>query len=316
MTSAAHDHHHGHHHDHGHAHSHGHGAQAMGRAFAIGVALNLAYVIGEVVFGLYAGSLALLADAAHNFGDVMGLAMAWLASNLARRAPSERYTYGLRGSSILASLANAALLLLVTGGIAWEAVQRLTAPRPAAGLTIMAVAAVGVAVNGFCALLFASGRKGDLNVRAAFAHLAADALVALGVVVAGGLILITHLAWIDPVASLAISAVIVVSSWSMTRESLDLALQAVPLGIDRSGVLDYLTGLPGVSEVHDLHIWGMSTTETALTAHLVRPGAGLDDALLRGVCEELRTRFSIHHATFQVEGGDETPCELAQDGVV
>ncbi len=282
----------------------------MGRAFAIGVALNLAYVVAEVVFGLLAGSLALLADAAHNFGDVLGLGMAWLASTLGRRAPSARYTYGLRGSSILASLANAGLLLLVTGGIAWEAVQRLAAPRPATGLTIMVVAAAGVAVNGFCALLFASGRKGDLNVRAAFTHLAADALVALGVVVAGGLIVLSGWAWIDPVASLAISAIIVVSSWSLMRESLDLALQAVPLGVDRSGVLDYLMALPGVSEVHDLHIWGMSTTETALTAHLVRPGAAVDDALLAQVCGELKSRFSIHHATLQVEGGS-APCDLA-----
>jgi len=302
---------------HGHHHLHAPGADAMGRAFAVGVILNLAYVVAEVVFGLLAGSLALLADAAHNFGDVLGLAMAWLASTLARRAPSARYTYGLRGTSILASLANATLLLLVTGAIAWDAVQRLEAPRPAAGLTVMIVALAGVVVNGFCALLFARGRKGDLNVRAAFAHLAADALVALGVVVAGGLIIVTGWTWIDPAASLVISVVIVLSSWSLMRESLDLALQAVPPGIDRSGVLEYLTGLPGVSEVHDLHIWGMSTTETALTAHLVRPGASLDDALLHRVCEELRSRFAIHHATFQIEGGNDThPCELAQEGAV
>jgi cobalt-zinc-cadmium efflux system protein len=301
-------HHHGHHHDH---------AGAMGRAFAIGVVLNLAYVAAEVAFGLAAGSLALLADAVHNFGDVLGLAMAWLATALARRAPSARYTYGLRGSSILASLANAALLLLVTGGIAWDAVQRLETPRPATGLTILLVALAGVAVNGFCALLFAAGRKGDLNVRAAFSHLAADALVALGVVVAGAVILATGWTWVDPVASLAVSAIIVLATWSLMRESLDLALQAVPAGVDRAGILDYLTALPGVSEVHDLHIWGMSTTETALTAHLVRPGAGLDDALLHEVCANLRVRFAIHHATFQVETGSNThPCELAHEGVV
>jgi len=289
----------------------------MGSAFAIGMALNLGYVVAEVVFGLMAGSLALLADAAHNFGDVLGLAMAWLASALALRAPSGRYTYGLRSSSILAALANAALLLLVTGGIAWEAIQRFITPAPAAGFTVMAVALGGVVVNGLSALLFASGRKGDLNVRAAFAHMAADALVALGVVLAGGLILVTGWMWIDPAASLVIGVVIVLGTWSLMRESLDLALQAVPLGVDRAAVLGYLTDLPGVSEVHDLHIWGMSTTETALTAHLVRPGAGLDDALLHGVCEELRIRFSIHHATFQVEdGSDAHPCELARQGAV
>jgi cobalt-zinc-cadmium efflux system protein len=303
-----------HHHSHA-GHARAEPGDALGRAFAIGVGLNLAYVVVEVVMGLAAGSLALLADAAHNFGDVLGLAMAWLATRLGRRAPSARYTYGLRGSSILAALANAALLLLVTGAIAWEAIQRLAHPRPAAGLTIVAVALGGVVVNGASALLFASRRKGDLNVRAAFAHLAADALIALGVVAAGAVILISGWTWIDPVASLLISVIIVISTWSLMREALDLALQAVPPGIDRAGVQQYLAGLPGVSEVHDLHIWGMSTTETALTAHLVRPGAGLDDALLLAACEELRTRFSIHHATFQVEGGAH-PCDMAREGAV
>jgi cobalt-zinc-cadmium efflux system protein len=303
-----------HHHDHHHGHAHGH-SQAppdFGQAFAVGIALNAAYVVGEAVYGVLANSLALLADAGHNAGDVLSLAMAWVAAVLSRRAPSVRFTYGLASSSILAALANAVLLALVTGAIAWEAILRLAHPQPTAGGAIMAVAAVGIFINGATALMFASGRKRDLNVRSAFQHLAADALVALGVVATGDLILLTHWLWLDPAVSLVISAVIVFGTWSLLREALGLALAGVPAGVDRRGVLDYLGGLPGVTEVHDLHIWGMSTTETALTAHLVRPGAELDDALLVEACTELRARFRIHHATLQIEGGSaEHPCELA-----
>jgi cobalt-zinc-cadmium efflux system protein len=302
-------------HDHG-GHAHAHAPASFGRAFAIGIALNIAYVAAEAVYGVLANSLALLADAGHNFGDVLSLGVAWLATWLARKAPNERYTYGLRGSTILAALSNTVILLVVTGGIAWAAILRLLHPAPSAGGTIIAVAAVGVVVNGLTALMFASGRKGDVNIRAAFLHMASDALVALGVLAAGGMILVTGWLWLDPAVSLVIGAIVIAGTWSLMRESLKLALHAVPAGVDGAAILAYLRALPGVSEVHDLHIWGMSTTETALTVHLVRPGAGLDDALLRSVCEELRTRFSIHHATFQVEGGDETPCELAQDGVV
>jgi cobalt-zinc-cadmium efflux system protein len=300
------------HHDHGghHHHGHSHVPADFGRAFAIGIALNSAYVVGEAVYGVFANSLALLADAGHNAGDVVSLGLAWLAAWLSKRAPSSRYTYGLRSSSILAALANAVLLALVTGAIAWEAVLRLMQPQPAAGATMMAVAAVGIAINGVTALMFASGRDRDLNVRSAFQHMASDALVALGVVVTGAAILFTHWLWLDPVISLVISAVIVWGTWSLLREALALALAAVPSGVDRGGVADYLAGLPGVTDVHDLHIWGMSTTETALTAHLVRPGAPLDDTLLSEACVELRRRFSIHHATLQVECG-EAPCELA-----
>ena len=319
-----HDHHHHDHaghdhagHDHGHAHAghghhhgHSHAPTDFGRAFAIGIALNGVYVVGEAVYGIYANSLALLADAGHNAGDVVSLALAWLAAWLSGRAPSRRYTYGLRSSSILAALANAILLALVTGAIAWEAVLRLMHPQPAAGLTMMAVAAVGIAINGVTALMFASGRNSDLNVKSAFQHMASDALVALGVVAAGAAILLTGWLWLDPAISLVISAVIVWGTWSLLREALALALAAVPSGVDRGGVADYLAGLPGVTEVHDLHIWGMSTTETALTAHLVRPGAPLDDGLLTEACVELRRRFAIHHATLQVECG-ESPCELA-----
>jgi len=302
------------HHDHDHAghhhHGHSHAPADFGRAFAIGIALNGAYVVAEAAYGFLANSLALLADAGHNAGDVVSLALAWLAAWLSRRAPSSRFTYGLRSSSILAALANAVLLAVITGAIAWEAVLRLMTPQPAAGVTMMAVAAVGIGVNGVTALMFAAGRQRDLNVRSAFQHMASDALVALGVVVTGAAILYTHWLWLDPAISLVISAVIVWGTWSLLREALALALAAVPAGVDRGGVADYLAGLPGVIEVHDLHIWGMSTTETALTAHLVRPGAAVDDALISEACAELKRRFSIHHATLQVEGGD-SPCDLA-----
>jgi cobalt-zinc-cadmium efflux system protein len=317
------DHAHGHHHHHagrgsahGHRHAHGHhhhhrlDGAALGRAFAIGIALNGAYVVGEAVYGFLANSLALLADAGHNAGDVVSLGLAWLAATLARRAPSSRFTYGLASSSILAALANAVLLALVTGAIAWEAVLRLMQPQPAAGLLMMAVAAVGIAVNGVTAMMFAAGRKRDLNVRSAFLHMASDALVAVGVVATGAAILVTGWQWLDPAISLVIGAVIVWGTWSLLREALALALAGVPAGVDTGGVASYLAGLPGVTEVHDLHIWGMSTTETALTAHLVRPGAALDDALLAEVCAELKARFAIHHATLQIESGS-APCELA-----
>jgi len=299
-------------------HGHHHPAPAsFGRAFAIGMALNAAYVIVEAIYGVLANSLALLADAGHNFGDVVSLGVAWLAAWLARKAPSARYTYGLRGSSILAALGNAVVLLVVTGGIAWAAILRLVHPAPAAGRTMMVVAAVGVAVNGFTAWMFASGRKGDVNIRGAFLHMASDALVAFGVVVAGGLILLTGLTWLDPAVSLIIGAIIVMGTWSLMRESLGLALQAVPTGVDRAAVLAYLGELPGVSEVHDLHIWGMSTTETALTAHLVRPDGAIDDGLLHQACAELRGRFSVHHATLQIESGAGAhACELAPQEVV
>ncbi|HWF78212.1 MAG TPA: cation diffusion facilitator family transporter [Caulobacteraceae bacterium] len=314
----AHDHDHDHHHDrdrghdrgHGHAHGHHHAPADFGSAFAIGIALNGAYVIGEAAYGFYANSLALLADAGHNAGDVVSLALAWLAATLAKRAPSIGFTYGLASSSILAALANAVLLALVTGAIAWEAVLRLMTPEPAAGALMMAVAAVGIVVNAVTAMMFASGRKSDLNIRSAFLHMAADALVALGVVVAGGVILVTGWLWLDPVVSLVIGAVITWGTWSLLREALRLALAGVPAGVDRGGIASYLSGLPGVTEVHDLHIWGMSTTETALTAHLVRPGAAIDDALLAEVCGELKRRYSIHHATLQIESGA-APCELA-----
>lgn len=337
MDDHAHD--HDHPHDHGHAgHSHaeheghaehgghaGHGAHAghvhapanFGAAFAIGITLNLAYVAGEAIYGVMAGSLALLADAGHNLGDVLGLAAAWLAAGLGRRLPSSRFTYGLRRSSILSALFNAVVLLVVTGGIAWEAIRRLLHPEPVVGTIVIIVAGIGILVNGITALLFMSGAKNDLNLRAAFLHMASDAATAAAVVVAGLLIMMTGWLRIDPVVSLLVGLVIVIGTWSLLRQSLDLALDAVPPGIDPAEVTRYLQALPGVSEVHDLHIWGMSTTETALTAHLVRPGLPLDDALLRDAAAVLDRKYGIGHATFQVESGEDgRACALAPASVV
>ena len=307
----------GHEHHHHGAGGHVHAPANFGRAFAIGIALNVAYVLTETFYGMASHSLALLADAGHNLGDVLGLAAAWGASILSKRRPSGKYTYGLRRSSILAALGNAVVLLVVTGGIAWEGIRRLLAPEPTAGVTIMVVAALGIFVNGITAWLFMSGRKGDMNVRGAFLHMASDALVAFGVVVAGGLILWTGWHWLDPAISLVISAVIVWGTWSLLRGSLDLSLDAVPEGIDKEKVESVLRALPGVVEVHDLHIWGLSTTENALTAHLVRSDAADDAGLLAHACEEMHGHFGIAHATFQFE----TPamasrCKLRSDEVV
>jgi cobalt-zinc-cadmium efflux system protein len=289
----------------------------FGRAFAIGVALNSAYIVAEVFYGFAAQSMALLADAGHNLGDVISLLAAWLAASLSKRQPSGQYTYGLRRSSILAALANALILLLVTGGIAWEAVRRLFAPEASAGLTIVIVSLTGVAVNGITAWMFMAGRKSDLNIRGAFMHMAADASLSLGVAIAGGLIMLTGWLWVDPVVSLAISVVIVVGTWSLLRDSVSLALDGVPRGVDPAAVGGYLRGLPGVTEVHDLHIWAMSTTETAMTAHLVRADVAGDVALLQRINCEVRDRFGIGHVTVQLET-DETAvlCDLRPDHVV
>lgn len=316
---AAGGHEHGHDDAPGHRHppgGHHHAPASFGRAFAIGIVLNLAYVVGEAVYGVLAHSLALLADAGHNLGDVLGLAAAWLAEILGRRLPSQRFTYGLRRSSILSALSNAIVLLIVTGGIAWEAVRRLISPEPVAGKLIMIVAVVGILVNGGTALMFASGRKGDLNIRGAFLHMASDALMALAVVLAGALIWGTGWLWVDPAISLVVAVVIVAGTWSLLRHSLDLALDAVPPGIDCDAVEEFLRHLPGVTDLHDLHIWGMSTTETALTAHLVRPDLPTDDTLLQRAAEDLRRLYGIGHATFQVEHGQAGPCTLAPAGTV
>ena len=326
-----HDHHHAdgehddhdHDHDHeGHDHHHGglghsHAPKDFGAAFAIGTALNLGFVVVQVVFGLYAHSLALLADAGHNLGDVFGLLLAWWASHLVKSIPTERRTYGLGRSSILAALANAVFLLVAIGGITWEAVRRFGDPTPVAGGTVIWVAALGIGINTATALLFMSGRKGDLNVKGAFMHMAADAAVSAGVVLAGFAILYTGWHWLDPVTSLAINAIIVWGTWGLLRDSTNLALDAVPSGIDTAKVRAYLGTLPSVVAVHDLHIWGLSTTKTALTVHLVKPDAEIDDGLLARACRELNDKFGIAHATIQLERGDAAhPCALAPDHVV
>jgi len=303
------------HHSHAH-HVHGHGSLNYGRAFAIGITVNLVYVAGEAVAGVLSGSLALLADASHNLGDVLSLSLSWGAAILSRRQPSSRFTYGLRSTSILAALANAIILLVVTGGIAWEAIRRLNHPAPVASGIVIAVAAVGIFVNGGTALLFASG-KSDLNVKSAFLHMAADAVVTAGVVAAGIVIWLTHWDWLDPAVSLVVSVVIIVGTWGLLKSATGLALAAVPEGVDAAAVRSHLLALPGVTGLHDLHIWGMSTTETALTCHLVMPGGHPGDAVLTGVALQLHHRFGIQHATIQIELADtDEVCALTPEHVV
>ena len=304
------------HHHHDHAHAHAHPGQRHDRAFAIGAALNIGFVAAEAVFGLLANSMALLADAAHNLGDVLGLLLAWGAAWLARRPPTRRRTYGWGRSSILAALINATILLIGVGAIAVEAVRRLVAPEPVAETTVMLVAAAGIVVNGATALMFLRGRAADINIRAQFLHMAADAAVSAGVVVAGLLILLTGWQWLDSLTSLAIGVAIVVTTWGLLRESVALAMDAVPGGVAHDDVQNYLASLPGVIEVHDLHIWGLSTTETALTAHLVCDGDA-NERSLHDVTHDLRDRFGIGHATLQVEtGGDAELCRLRPHHVV
>ena len=285
---------------------HTHSPNNYTTAFVLGIALNLAFVVGEAAAGWYGNSLALLADAGHNLGDVLSLLLAWGGSYLAGRAASARRTYGLRRSTILAALANAIILLLAIGAIGWEALSRLREPQAADGGIVMIVAAVGVAINTATALLFMRGRHSDLNIRGAFLHMAADAAVSLGVVLAGGLILLTQWHWLDPLMSLVIVVVIAVASWELLRESLDLALDAVPSGIDPDAVEAYLSSLPEVRAVHHMHIWAMSTTEVALTAHLIKADGLLDDDFLCRVQAALHDRFGIGHSTLQLETGTAT----------
>ena len=305
-----HDRTHDHTHDHSHGHSHGHHGHShapasFGRAFAIGTTLNLVFVLVEAGYGFRAHSLSLVADAGHNLGDVLGLVLAWVAATLARRTPTKRRTYGLRRSSILAALANAILLLITVGGIGVEAVGRLLHPSEVHGQAMIWVAAAGIVINGITAMMFISGHKEDLNLRAAFAHFLADALVSVGVVIAGIVILFTGWLWVDPVVSLVLAVVITVGTWHLLAQSINLAMDAVPESVDPHAVEQYLKGLDGVTEVHDLHIWGMSTTEVALTAHVVKPAVAGDDddALLLGACKELHDRFGIEHTTIQIERG-------------
>jgi cobalt-zinc-cadmium efflux system protein len=304
-------------HAHAVGHSHAHARLNYGRAFAIGIALNLVYVVAEAAAGLISGSLALLADAGHNLGDVLSLSLAWGAAVLSRRRPSGRFTYGLRSSSILAALANAIILLVVTGGIAWEALGRLSRPVSVAATIVIWVAATGILVNGVTALLFASGSRRDLNLKSVFLHMAADTLVTASVVAAGIAIALTGWLWLDPAVSLFVSAVIVFGTWGLMKSAIGLALDAVPEGVDAAAVRAHLLGIRGVTGLHDLHIWGMSTTETALTCHLVMPDGHPGDAMLNGIAEQLHHRFGIHHATIQIELADtEEACLLTPEHVV
>jgi len=296
MSGAHHHHDHGHHHDHHHA--------DFGRAFAIGISLNLIFVAVEVVYGLKANSTALLSDAGHNLSDVLGLAIAWGGAKLAARPPTKRYTWGLRSSSILAAMANGLLLMVALGAIALEALQRIADPQPVAGPVMMAVAAVGIVINGVTALLFARGRKGDINIQGAFLHMVGDAAVSAAVVVAGLLILWTGVSLIDPVLSFAIAGLIFWQTYGLLSRSVAMSLGAVPEGIDYDAVAAVLAAQPGVARVHDLHIWPSSTTETVLTAHLVMPNGPPGDGFLSALGKVLHDRFDIDHMTIQIEQGD------------
>jgi cobalt-zinc-cadmium efflux system protein len=297
-------------------HGHAHSPKSFGAAFAIGIGLNTAFVLIEAAFGIFSNSMALLADAGHNLSDVLGLLVAWVATVLSRRAPSPRFTYGLGASSILAALFNAVFLLVAVGAIGWEAILRLVNPQPVAGLTVIVVAAIGIVINGITAWLFASGEGDDLNLRAAYMHMLSDALVSAGVVAGGLLILLTGWLWIDPVLSIIVVGVIVAGAWGLLRDGMALSLSAVPPGIDPGSVRDFLASRPGVARLHDLHIWPMSTTETALTAHLVMPAGHPGDAALMGLAREMNERFGIEHVTLQVETELETACRLEPDHLV
>ena len=305
-------------HDHagaGHHHGHAHPPPSNDRAFAVGVALNLGFVGVEIAYGIAANSLALLSDAAHNAGDVFGLLIAWAAVHLGKSMPTKRRTYGLRRSSILAAVVNAVVLLLAVGGIAWEALGRIAHPEAVQSVTVMVVAGIGVVINSASAMMFMAGRKADLNVRGAFLHMTTDALVSLAVVLAGVGIYATGWIWLDPAISLLVCVPIVWGTWNLLRESLSLALDAVPAGIDAHAVESHLAGLPGVCAVHDLHIWAMSTTETALTVHLVMPVPPADGRFLGSVSSDLQQRFKICHCTIQIEHGD-VACHQAPVDVV
>jgi cobalt-zinc-cadmium efflux system protein len=314
-ASHGHNHGHDHHHDHAHGAGHVHAPANFGKAFAIGITLNTALVVAEAIYGYIGNSTALLADAGHNLSDVLGLVVAWGASVAAKRAPSGRFTYGLRASTILAALANAVFLLVATGAIGWEAILRLREPEPIAGVTVMVVAGIGILVNGFTAMLFASGRKDDINIEGAYLHMAADAAVSLGVVISAALIIWTGWLWLDPVTSLVICATILWSTTSLLRGSIDMSMAAAPKGTDLAAVRAFLLARPGVSGIHDLHVWPISTTETALTCHLVMP-AGTGDAFLMETTQLLKASFRIGHTTLQVETHPDNGCALAPDDVV
>ncbi len=299
---------------HGHSHTHDHAPASYGWAFALGILLNTVFVALQFGYGYIANSLALISDAVHNLSDVLSLILAWAAIWLGRKTPTATRTYGYRRASILAALANAALLLVAVGAIVVEAIERFGHPQPVASSTVLWVAAAGIVVNGVTALFFMRGREHDINIQGAFLHMAADAAVSLGVVIAALLIRWTGYDWIDPAASLLVAAVIVVSSWGLTRDAFNLAMDAVPSHIDSVEVRKSLVALPGVEGVHDLHIWAMSTTEVALTAHLVAPGVHADQ-LIAAACDEMAEHFAIRHVTLQIESGERV-CPLAPANTV
>jgi len=308
------------HHAHDHAHppggGHVHAPKTFGKAFALGVALNLGFVIVEAIFGVISNSTALIADAGHNLGDVFGLLVAWVAVGLSGKAPTAQFTWGLRGSSILAALFNAMFLLVAVGAIGWEALLRFANPEPVGGGAVIVVATAGIAINGFTAWLFASGRDADINIRGAFLHMAADAAVSAGVVLGAVVILSTGWLWVDPLSSLLICVVILWSTWDLLRSSVQMALGAVPQGVDAAKVRDFLTTRPGVTQIHDLHIWPISTTETALSCHLVMTGGHPGDAFLLQTAHALQHDFAIGHATLQIEISADNACALAPATVV
>jgi cobalt-zinc-cadmium efflux system protein len=298
------------------SHGHSHQISNYNRAFAIGVMLNVIFVAIEAGYGVAAGALALIADAGHNLSDVLSLLIAWGAALLATKPATEKRTYGFRKATIMASLASAILLLIALGGITWEAIGRFFDPKPVEGMTVIVVAAIGVVINTITALLFISGQKHDLNIRGAFLHMAADAGVSFGVVVAGIIIMVTGWLLIDPLISLLIVAVILVGTWSLLRDSMNLAIDSVPKGIDIAGIKRYLTSLENVSQIHDLHVWPMSTTEVALSVHLIIVDNSLDNSLLPELQQQLHDRFSIDHSTIQVERQDDGPCMLNKNGCI
>ena len=304
--------------DHGHSgHQHHHAPASYGKACMIGITLNTLFIVAEIIYGLKSNSLALLADAGHNASDVLGLVMAWVATYLAKRKPTMRYTYGLQSSSIIAALANAVFLLVAVGGIAWEAIQRFGHPQEITEYTVILVAGLGIVINGVTAMLFMKGSKEDLNIRGAFLHMAADAAVSLGVVISGAIMLKTGWLWLDPVVSIAIAIVIVIGTWGLLRDSVNLSLHAVPTHIDFAKVKDFLESRPGVKEAHDLHIWAMSTTDVALSTHLMMQDGHPGDRFIRQITHQLEEQFRITHSTIQIElGDDHEECALAPDHIV
>jgi len=293
------------------SHNHTHAPKNYNLSFAIGIALNVSFVIVELFYGVLADSIALIADAWHNLSDVLSLVLAWGASYLASKAATPRRTYGLRRLTILASLFSSILLLIALGGIAWESIERLFSPDPVKGYVVITVAAIGVIINTITALLFVSGQKHDLNLRAAYLHMAADAGISFGVVLAGIAIVFTGWLWLDPVISLLIVLVVLVGTWNLLKDSLNLSIDAVPKDIDIVDVIEYLNALDGVSQIHDLHVWALSTRQNALSVHLVRSEEITDNTFLQAIQEHLHHEFNIGHATIQVEKEDSShSCSL------